>query len=164
LVSLTTMILKDAIRRLVTTVQQTTGEQPKPASAEELKRAEEAGLPADLIEFYRECNSDDCIELKQRWSIDNALVENQGAVPGCYLSPHGFIVFASNLGGDSYCIDTNVTTDEGCHPVVLFSHEMIEQDTPVSKIQSLRLEVASSLQEFLVKFANEDLLDEPLYD
>src|SRR6185295_5658171 len=127
------MMLKDAIHTLVTKIQQTEGEKPKPASAEELERAEEAGFPADLIEFYRECNPGDCLELKQRiWSVDNALVENQGAVPGCYLFPHGFVVFASNLGGDSYCLDTNVTTDEGCHPVVLFSHEVIEEDTPVS--------------------------------
>jgi SMI1/KNR4 family protein SUKH-1 len=158
------MMLKDSIQALMTKVQRTRGEQPKPASSEELKRAGEAGFPGDLIELYRECNPDDCIELKQRiWSIDNALVENHRAVPGCYLFPHGFIVFASNLGGDSYCIDTNVTTEEGCHPVVLFSHEMIEEDTPVSKIQSLRLEVANSLQEFLVKFANEELVEEPLY-
>jgi hypothetical protein len=158
------MMLKDAIHTLLAKIQHAGGEEPKAASAAELKRAGEAGFPADLIEFYRECNPDDCIELKQRiWSIDNPLVEDQGAVPGCYLFPHGFIVFASNLGGDSYCIDTNVRTDENCHPVVLFSHEMIEEDTPVSGIQSLRLEVASSLQEFLVKFANEELVEDPLY-
>ena len=156
------MILKDAIHTLVTKIYQTGDERPKGASAEELKRAGEAGFPTDLIEFYRDCNSDDCVELKQRiWSVDNALVENQRAVPGCYLSPHGFIVFASNLCGEAYCIDINVTS--GSHPVVLFSHEVIEEDMPVSKIQSLRLEVASSLQEFLVKFANEELVNEPLY-
>lgn len=156
--------MNDAIQALVTKIQQTGSEKLQPASAEDLKRAEEAGLPLELIEFYRECNPEDCIELKQRiWSIDNALVENQGAVPGCFLATHGFIVFASNMSGDSYCIDTNVKTDEGLHPVVLFPHEMIEEDTPLSKMQSLRLEVARSLEDFLVKFTNENLIDEPSY-
>jgi len=145
-------------------VEQTGGEKPKPASAEDLKRAEEAGFPSELIEFYRECEPADCIEIKQRiWSIDNALVENRDAVPGCALFPHGFIVFASNMCGDSYCIDTNVTTPEGHHPVVLFSHEMIEEDTPLSRMQFLRLEVAKSLEDFLVKFTSEALINEPLY-
>jgi hypothetical protein len=138
-------MMNDAIQALVTKMQQTESEKLQPASAEDLKRAEEPELPLELIEFYRECNPEDCIELKQRiWSIDNVLLENQGAVPGCFLAPHGFVVFASNMSGDSYCIDSNVKTDEGLHPVVLFSHEMIEEDTPLSKMQSLRLEVASS--------------------
>jgi hypothetical protein len=157
-------MLNNAIHALVTKVQQTGGKKPKPASAKDLKRAEEAGLPIELIEFYLECNPEDCIELKQHiWSIDNALVEHQGAVPGCFLAPRGFIVFASNMCGDSYCIDTNVTTDAGHHPVVLFSHEMIEEDTPLSKMQLLRLEVATSLEDFLLKFTKENLVDEPLY-
>jgi SMI1/KNR4 family protein SUKH-1 len=157
-------MMTKAIQGLLTKVQESKGEEPKAASADDLKRAEEARFPTELIEFYRECEPTDCIEFKQRiWSIDNALVENQGAVPGCFLHPHGFIVFASNLSGDSYCIDTNVTTHEGHHPVVLFSHEMIEEDTPLERMQSLRLEVATSLEDFLMKFTNENLIDEPLY-
>ena len=156
--------MKEAIQALVKKVQQTGGERPKPASAEDLQRAEEAGFPSELIAFYRECEPSDCIEIKQRiWSISNALVENRDAVPGCALFPHGFIVFASTLCGDSYCIDKNVRTPAGHHPVVLFSHEMIEEDTPPSRMQSLRLEVAKSLEDFLVKFTSESLIDEPLY-
>lgn len=152
------------IQALMKKLQQSGDQIPGPASQEDLKRAEVVGFPPELIEFYRECDPTDCIELKQRiWSINNALIENQGAVPGCYLFPHGFIVFASNLGGDSYCLDTNVTTQHGLHPVVLFSHEMIDEDTPLAKILMLRLEVANSLEDFLVKFTNDELLDEPSY-
>jgi hypothetical protein len=153
-----------AIEALVRKLLQAGGEKPQPASSDDMKRAEQAGFPSELLEFYRECAPVSCIELKQRiWSIENAIVENQGAIPGCALFPHGFVVFASNLSGDSYCIDTNVTTSEGQHPVILFSHEMINEDAPLSEIQSLRLEVAKSLDDFLVKFTNEKLIDEPSY-
>jgi len=89
-------------------------------------------------------------------------MENTDAVPGCALFPHGFIVFASNMCGDSYCVDTNVVTTEGNHPIVLFSHEMIEEDTPLPEIQALRLEVATSLEDFLRRFTDEMLVEEPL--
>ncbi len=156
--------MKNAIERLLNTVQQTGGALPQPASEKDLKCGEDAGFPSELIEFYRECEPAGYIELKQRiWSIENALLENTDAVPGCALSPHGFIVFASTLCGDSYCIDTNVTTPEGQHPVVLFSHEMIEEDAQLSEIEPLRVEVATSLADFIVKFTNETLSEEPSY-
>jgi hypothetical protein len=157
-------MMKEAIKALLAKLQQQGSPQPKPASAEDLKRAEAARFPTELLDFYRQCNPADCIELQQRiWSIDNALVENKDAVPGCALSPHGFIVFASTLCGDAYCIDTNFTTSEGKHPVVLFSHEMIDEDAALSVIQSLRVQVATSLEDFLMKFTNETLSEEPSY-
>jgi hypothetical protein len=159
--------MKEAIRKLRKKVQQNSEGQLKPASPVDLKRAQAAGFPDELIEFYRENEPDpklECIELKQRiWSIDSALVENQGAVPGCALFPHGYVVFASNLCGDSYCIDTNVTTPDGHHPVVLFPHDAIREEAPLSKIQPFRLEVASSLEDFLLKFTDGTLIDEPNY-
>jgi hypothetical protein len=69
---------------------------PRRASEEDLRLAQTAGFPEELLDFYRACEPEDCIELKQRiWSIGLAIVENTDAVPGCALSPHGFIVFAS---------------------------------------------------------------------
>jgi hypothetical protein len=156
--------MKEAIESLLAKLQEQGSVPPQPASAEDLQRAEAARFPAELLDFYRQCNPADYIELQQRiWSIDSALVENKDAVPGCALSPHGFIVFASTLCGDAYCIDTNVVTSEGKHPVVLFSHEMIEEDAELSDIQSLRVEVATSLEDFLTKFTAETLSEEPSY-
>ena len=74
---------------------------PGRASAEALERAQAAGFPDELLDLYRECEPENCIELKQRiWSIENAIIENSDAVPGCVLSPHGFIV----LTGASQCL------------------------------------------------------------
>lgn len=156
--------MNKTIQALMKTVKRVGGGECRPASAEDLKRAKEAGFPSELIDFYRQCEPNGVIQLQQRiWSIENALVENTGVVPGCALSPHGFIVFASTICGDSYCIDTNVKTAEGQHPVVLFSHEVIGEDASLPDILPLRLEVAKSFEEFLVKFKDETLIDEPLF-
>jgi hypothetical protein len=149
---------------LIAKLRERGGTALRPASTEDLAAARAAGFPEELIEFYRRWEPESCIELKQRiWSIKEAIVENTDAVPGCALSPHGFIVFASNMFGDSYCIDTNVAAPDGNHPVVLFSHEVIEEDASLSDILPLRLEVAPSFEEFLVKFTEETLNEEPLY-
>ena len=135
---------------------------PRPASPGDLERAKDAGFPTELFDFYRQCEPDDYLEVKQRiWSIANALVENEDAVPGRALSPHGYIVFASTRCGDSYCMDTNVMTPDGHHPVVLFSHEMIEEGAPLAAILALRREVAVSLEDFLAQFTCGALAEEP---
>jgi len=154
--------MKAAIQTLIAKLKEQGLPEPKPASAADLERARVAGFPEELVDFYRQCHPQECIELKQRiWSIENALIENADAVPGCALSPHGFIVFASTLCGDAYCVDTNATDDRGHQPVVLFSHEVVEEDSPLSEIQPLRVEVASSLAEFLKKFADGTLSEKP---
>jgi hypothetical protein len=134
---------------------------PDGASAKELERARAIALPDELIEMYRQLNPADHVELKQRiWSIENAVVENTEAVPGCALSPHGYIVFASTMYGDAYCVDTNITTSAGHHPIALFCHEIIGEDDEIEKISSLRVEVASSLEDFLTQFTNGELSEE----
>ena len=138
----------------------------RPASAEKLKQAIEFGIPDELIDFYRNYEPAPeigCVELHQRiWNIDNVILENTDAVPGCSLFPHGYIVFASNLFGDAYCMDKNVQTD-GHHPIVLFPHDAINEETTIEEFIPYRLQVADSLQEFLKKFAEGTLEDEPFY-
>ncbi len=169
--------MKDAIRALVKKFQAAEDanrvkygesyrgrQELRPASTEDLQRAEQAGFPTELLDFYCECEPSHFIKFEQRiWSIEKALAENRDYVPGCTLFPHGFIVFASNNCGDAYCIDTNVATPGGEHPVVIFPHDAIEEGAPLSTIQRFRLEVANSLEDFLVKFTNETLIDEPSY-
>jgi|SRR5579862_1766048 len=138
-----------------------------PASAEHIKRAKEAGFPQDLIEFYAGHEPDPdkiCVQLGQRiWCIASALVENKDAVPGLGVSPHGYIVFASTMCGDAYCIDTNVRAPDGRHPVVLFPHDSIDEYTDLPYIEASRIEVASSLDDFLFKFVAGTLIEEPHY-
>lgn len=63
--------------------------------------------------------------------------------------------------GDAYCIDTTSTSEGGHHPIVLFSHKIIDEEASVDVIQRARLEMASSLDDFLERFTNGKLCDEP---
>lgn len=156
--------MEEAIRVLIANLVEQGIPEPLPASVDDMKRAQAAGFPDELVYFYQQCHPDVCIELKQRiWSIEDAIVENTDAIPGYVLSPYGYIAFASTLCGDAYCIDTNITDDQGHHPIVLFSHDMVDEDSTLPLIQSLRVEVASSLEDFLMKFTDGTLSEEPSY-
>jgi hypothetical protein len=158
--------MENFIKKLKARLKQSGFGELRPASASDLERAKEAKFPQELIDFYRQWEPKGYVTSKQQISIctiKGAITENTDAVPGCALSPHGFIVFASTNCRDSYCIDTNVTTATGDHPVVLFSHEVIEEDMPLPQIMPYRKEVATSLEDFLVQFTDEMLCDTPSY-
>ena len=157
--------MKEIIQRLRNRLIESGKGQIRPASGADLKRAIDAGFPGELIEFYREYEPDpqkQCIKLRQRiWCINSAIEENKEAVPGVSLFPRGYVVFASNNRGDSYCLDTNVSSPDGHHPVVLFPHDAFDESAPLSEILEFRLEVASSIKDFLEKFAEGTLTEKP---
>lgn len=157
--------MTDTIQKLISKLEQQGGEPSRPASARDIDRAQTAGFPDEILNFYRVCEPKKHIEFQQRiWSIENALIENTDAIPGIGLYPHGYIVFASTLCGDAYCLDTNVTQPNGHHPIVLFSHESIEEDADLTDIQPFRIAVAGSFDEFLTKFMDGSLQDDPFED
>jgi hypothetical protein len=139
----------------------------RPASSVDLQRAIDANFPDVLINFYRTHEPDprfECIELQQRiWSITHALRENLDGIPGIGLFPHGYVVFASTLCGDSYCIDTTTPTPCENFPVVLFSHEVVDETTTLGEIQKYRVVVASSFHDFLRQFLIGSLSEEAKY-
>jgi hypothetical protein len=138
-----------------------------PASEKEIERAIQFGFPPVLVDFYRESapgGGGGCVQLKQRiWSVESAISENTDYVPGAELFPLGYVVFASNLCGDSYCIDTlNVAANGQC-PVVLFPHDAIEEEASLIDVEKYRLIVATDLEDFLSKFVRGVLVDQPKY-
>jgi hypothetical protein len=142
----------------------------RPASEANLELAQQAGFPADLIEFYRlyEPYSEEGYisgngQGNRIWDIPNALFSIKTDVPSLVVYPLGYIAFAETRCGDAYCIDKNVTGPGGEHPIVLFSHESVGEDTEPAYIGASRLEVASSIEDFLLKFAALTLIDEPSF-
>lgn len=100
----------EAVKALMSEVAKAGGGGLGPAVTEDIEAAESLGFPKVLVDFYRECSpvdSSGMVELNQRiWSVQNAIAENKDYVPGCYLFPLRYVVFASNKSGDAYCIDT----------------------------------------------------------
>jgi SMI1/KNR4 family protein SUKH-1 len=163
----------EVIQSLKQALEQDGNQSLRPAKPETLDLARKAGFPDELIEFYRDHEPASwCVQLgsdepgqaeRRLHCIAAAIEETFDDAPGLVLFPLGYVTFASNGSGDAYCIDTNVTTAEGEHPVTLFALETIREGTEVSYIEKSRLEVASSLEDFLTKFTTGGLIDMPLY-
>jgi len=165
------------IQSLQQALKQAGEQQLRPARARSLELAVQSGLPAELIEFYRENEpqSDDfigCVGLgsdqpdepeRILFTLARTLEDTFYEPPGSALFPLGYVTFAGTGSGDVYCLDTNVTTSSGGHPVTLFALETIHEDTDPGYIHESRLVVADSLEDFLVKFVDGSLEDMPLY-
>jgi hypothetical protein len=110
----------------------------RPASVAGVAALRSLGAPVDVLAFYRNSEPARFAEIgKVRlWSISNILVENRDAVPGCYAQPCGYIVIASNTGGDAFCSDAHAASG-AIAPVVLIAHDL-EPENDVMKREELR--------------------------
>lgn len=138
-----------------------------PASPDDLDLAKSFGFPRVLVDFYSETAPDHAsglVELDQRiWSVPNAIAENRDYVPGAYLYPLGYVVFASNRFGDAYCIDTIHPGFIGEYPISLFPHDVIEENASLDDVEEYRLTVASDLEDFLRRFTRRTLVQQAKY-
>jgi hypothetical protein len=103
------------------------------------------------------------VHLKVRlWPISDIVVENGGAVPGAYISPHGYVVFASTFCGDAYCFDINIMSDDDPR-IVLISHEVVSDEISADQARRLAKPVAINLRDFLEKFISKEIDEECAY-
>ncbi len=167
-------MINDAIEELRQELEKADGGRLIPATEEDMEAAGQFGFPNVLLDFYRE-NAPDVadgrVELwKSRpasgqriWSVQNAITENRDYVPGTELFPLGYVVFASNMFGDAYCVDTVHVGQSGDLPIVLFPHDEFAESTSLEDADRYRLQVAASLEEFLQQFARRTLIEPPKY-
>lgn len=160
-------MLSEVIDNLKHELKKADGGSLSPAAEEDLEKGRQFGFPELLLDFYRENAPnarDGRVELDQRiWSVQNAIVENRDYVPGAYLFPLGYVVFASNKFGDAYCLDTVNIGPSGEFSVVLLPHDVIEDGASLSDVEPYRLKVADDLEDFLHKFAHRTLVERPKY-
>lgn len=160
-------MISDAVEELRIELAKSRGGSLQPASEDDLKQASQFGFPHVLIDFYRESApnaGEKCVALNQRiWPVQRAIAENRDYVPGAYLFPLGYVVFASNKFGDAYCIDTVNGTATGHYPVALFPHDVFEDGASLADVEPYRLTVASDLEDFLRKFTRRTLIEQPKY-
>jgi hypothetical protein len=165
-------MISEAVKELQAELTKSGGGSLQPASDEDIKQAELFGFPKILVDFYREHAPDAAdgrIELgdtQRIWSVQRAIEENRDYVPGAFLFPLGYVVFASNRFGDAYCLDTVHTDSSGEVPIALFPHEVfedVEEGLSFEEAEPYRLTVATSLEDFLRKFARNTLTEEPKY-
>ncbi len=132
----------------------------RPASAEDLARLRALGVPPSVVSFYERFEPAACAEISdvRLWPIAEVVEENTDYVPGCDLHPRGFVVFATTVFGDAYCLDLN----EPGPPVTLMSHEVLFSELGPDELGAVRKVVASSFDDFIRHFASGGLDLEPL--
>ena len=160
--------MSEAVQELKVALKKANGGSLHPATEHDLEQARLFGFPSVLIDFYRENaphGAAGCVQLDQRiWSVQNAIAENKDYVPGAELFPLGYVVFASNRFGDSYCIDMIHVGPSGEHSCVLFPHDVIEEGASLKDVEPYRLKVATNLEDFLRQFAQRVLVEKAKYD
>lgn len=165
-------MISDVIAVLKQELEKEGGGRLLPATTEDLEEAKQFGFPNVLLDFYREHAPDAIdgrVELwKERpasgqriWSVQNAITENRDYVPGADLFPLGYVVFASNMFGDAYCIDTVHASQSGDLPVVLFPHDEFAEGASLEDAERYRIEVAANFEDFLRQFARRELIERP---
>ncbi len=161
-------MISDAVRELNASLKGAGAGRLQPASADDIRLAESASFPRVLVDFYREGAADatiGMIEIDQRiWSVQNAVAENRDYVPGAYLFPLGYVVFASNKFGDAYCLDTVHPDASGEYPVALFPHDVIEEGSSLQGVEPYRLIVAKNLEDFVRQFTQRTLITRAKYN
>jgi hypothetical protein len=131
----------------------------RPASESQLRQLIELGVPKEAILFYREAEPARCAEIAKTrlWPIKNVIEENTDYVPGCYVRPHGYVVFSTTIYGDTYCFDLNSANSTTSAPIVLLSHEIFDETTTKGEVSKVAKKIAPDLAAFLHLFAEGEL-------
>lgn len=146
-------------------IAEKSGVKLRPANESQLRALIELGVPQQAVNFYREAEPGACAEIAEirLWPIKDIIEENTKYVPGCYVRPHGYIVFSTTIFGDTYCFDLNCATSSAIAPVVLLSHEIFDETTTKEEIGKVAKSIAPDLPAFLDAFAAEVLDMNPIY-
>jgi hypothetical protein len=91
------------------------------------------------------------------------LGENKDFVPGCFVQPHGYVVFATTIFGDAFCFDTNTATSKATAPVVLIAHDLNWDEMKREDIVKLARPTVVSFEGFLGAYVSETLDIQPNY-
>jgi hypothetical protein len=137
----------------------------QPANETGIEQLRSLKVPEDAIAFYREAEPAECAEIEKIriWPIKDVVEENTNYVPGCYIQPHGYVVFATTIFGDTYCFDLNSAESSATAPIVLLSHEMVGDETSKEEVGRLAKKIAPDFRRFLEAFVAGELDAEPNY-
>ena len=140
------------------TISEECGVAFRAASSADLGKLRQLSLPESVVDFYAAHEAAEVVEGQVRlWPIAHILEENRGLIPGYYICPHGFVVFAT-----TYCFDVSKVRSTG-PGIVLVSHDMISEATTPEEMSGLAKPVSGNLLQFLESFVRDELDGDCLY-
>jgi hypothetical protein len=124
----------------------------RPATQTGIDDLRSLGVPADALAFYRESEPARTAEIaKVRLRpITDILSENRDYVPGAYVQPCGYVVFATTDCGDAFCFDIRGASDATA-PVVLIAHDLEPENDEMKRedLEKLAKPISTSFESFL---------------
>jgi hypothetical protein len=118
----------------------------------------ELGVPEELLVFYKKRNPCDEMELGEIRlnSVEEIIEENTNYVPGYVICPLGYVVIATNIYGDAFCLNLNNVDDYGQPEVVFVDHDLVDEN--IKDPEDVAYDhVTSTFKEFLEKYIKKDL-------
>lgn len=151
-------------KKLVNRIAAQTGTTFRAASKQDLDALRALRLPEPVVSFYAQYEPSGCAEGQARlWPVSDILQENRDLIPGAYVAPLGYVVFATTYCGDAYCFDTNVADAKREPRIVLISHEVVEKGITAERARLCAKPVAKNLYEFLELLVASKLDEECVY-
>jgi hypothetical protein len=125
-----------------------------PASADDLAYLREVGAPPSVIQFYEVAEPAEGIDIADArlWPIADLRAGNEDAIPGYVIAPMGYPVIGTTLYGDIYCLALSEASPDGEPPVLLASHDEIEEGAAPEEVRRHMVRVADSFPDFLRRF------------
>jgi hypothetical protein len=127
------------------------GAELKPASAEELEQLKAKNVSQAVIDYFERLNIS--AELDGVYFCDavNALDLMESIDPNCEIWPHGYIGFAGDFEGRTYCFDQNELNADGEPTIIRFDYPF--GDTPSQPdLRTSAIRISNSLEGFVKRF------------
>jgi len=125
------------------------------------------GVPEDALQFYQNAVPTRMAEIAKArlCTVNDMVIENRDAVPGCYAYPSGYTVFGTTDCGDSFCFDRGSASYPARSTIVLIAHDLEPENDEMKReeLSKLAKPVAESFEDFLHKFAAATVDTEPIY-
>ncbi len=127
----------------------------QPASAGDIAYLQSLRVPESVLAFFRVAEPREEIEVEDArlQPIAALKTENEDAVPGCIICPHGYPVIGTTFYGDVYCLDLPGSPDPEHPAVLLASHDEIEEGAGPGEVRQKMVCVAVSFEDFLTQLA-----------
>jgi hypothetical protein len=151
--------------RLLQRIREKAGTKLRLGPPKQLNELAKFGLPDDAESFYAKAEPEECAEINnvRLWPISEVIAENTKFVPGIYIQPMGYVVFATTIFGDAFCFATDGNYEAQSAPIVLIAHDLERDEIKREELAKLAKPIAPDLGTFLEMFVGEKLDIEPLY-
>jgi hypothetical protein len=134
----------------------------RPASPTEIAAAERAGVPEELLEFYREFEPNEVGQGMIRfYPLEQVVAHMTDYMPACELSRYGYFAFADTQYGDSYFVRPVEGISFHQTPIFLFSHEADFSLLSSAQVEEFSTVVASGITDFIARALAERLPTDP---